>query len=396
MNELDIILKEPLAKDAVQEAAYWLNFADEGIVRFVIDPVDRDRVRVWALPSSSADTVEAKVHATLERFTESFSSVESSSEDSVRRIGGSPDNDCSQFDPDTIIEAGLLNQLGFADVEIRGITVVLTRAFDEVFRKIGTRMGGQERAYSTLLPIDFLEHCRYFDAFPQNIMYPAMMHADVDAANRFVTKTLANEGRPPRDFTGFTDRTHVLAPAACFHVYLANANETLLDNTIITTLGRCYRYEGRNARTLERLWDFQMRELVFLGDQTFVEECRRQTQHKVLELVEQWGLSGVVETGHDPFFLRGGHLDCELADEPKFELRLDLPYRHADFACASFNNSGTFFSSTSDIMLANGSPAWTGCSAFGIERWAWAVLAQHGPDPDHWPQSLQKLIKESD
>ena len=388
--EMDVVLDAPLAADCLSEAAYWLYFASPNIARFYIDPVERRRVHVWSLAEDEESEIDRKVRMTLARFAQSTNVI-----DAVpRRVGiESSGEDVKGADPAGAADAGLVRRLGLADTEIGELMTALARGFDDEFRRLGTSMGACEREYSTLLPIEFFEKCHYFDAFPQNIMYPTMMQTDVDAAEKFSDYTVNHRGRPPRDYSGFQERTHVLAPAACFHVYMANEEKTLEGNTLVTTRGTCYRYEGRNASTLERLWDFQMREIVYLGSRQFVRDCRDETQERVLRLVEQWGLSGVVEAGHDPFFLRGERPECELDPDAKFELRLDLPYRDADSACASFNISGTFFGSTSNIMSSDGGTAWTGCTAFGLERWAWAAVMQHGTNPARWPHGLRAVLE---
>jgi hypothetical protein len=35
--------------------------------------------------------------------------------------------------------------------------------------------------------------------------------------------------------------------------------------------------------------------------------------------------------------------------------------------------------------VADGTPATTGCTAFGVERWLLAVLVEHGVRPLGWP-----------
>jgi seryl-tRNA synthetase len=391
---LNIPLDIPVAADSLSEAGYWLYFASPDVLRYHIDPVGLDRLQVWVPDGADDAAVTRKIRLTLDRLQSSVTAPSGATQ--RRRVG--PVAPCSAghpFDLDDAVDGGLLRPLGLADMESGALHTALTRAFDTVFRRLGTTMGAQERHYSTLLPIDFLERCRYFDAFPQNIMYSAVMTPDGDEAEQFVAATLATDGKPPRDYVGFAQRSHVLAPAACFHVYLANTDEVLPD-VVITTLGQCYRYEGRNASLAERLWDFRMREIVFLGSPGFVRSSRESTMNTVLTWLDRWELRGVVEPGHDPFFLRGDRPECELDPNPKFELRLDLPYRHGDFACASFNISGTFFGVTSNITRSDGGTAWTGCTAFGIDRWAWAVLAQHGSDPDRWPDGLRQLLREAE
>jgi hypothetical protein len=45
-----------------------------------------------------------------------------------------------------------------------------------------------------------------------------------------------------------------------------------------------------------------------------------------------------------------------------------------------------------EITLPEGSPAHTGCIAFGLERIAFAFLAQYGLDIQLWPETVRKAI----
>lgn len=397
LQVIDITLDHELSEGNLGEAAYWIHFSSPQIVKFFIEPSERRSVRVWLPGDADTGQIKRKVKDTLAFLLLSGTNGTRSMDDGdppPARVGAHDiQTSMVNFTPDDAIDVGLIKPLGVADVIIRSPMVELIRALDVAFRSIAARFEAAENAYSALLPIDFLQECRYFDAFPQNIMFATHLNADIDAARRFVNRTLADDGRPPRDFEGFADRTHVLAPAACFHVYHGMREEQLLRNTAITTASRCFRYESRNARLVERLWDFTMREVVFIGEPDYVRDCRERSRAMVLELVDKWELSGVVELGHDPFFMRGHRDDFVGEQNSKFELRLDLPYRKADLACASFNVCGTFFGSVSKIHAPNGEVAWSGCTAFGLERWAWAVVTQHGINLDKWPLELRSLVK---
>jgi len=46
-----------------------------------------------------------------------------------------------------------------------------------------------------------------------------------------------------------------------------------------------------------------------------------------------------------------------------------------------------------NIRLPDGTPAHTGCVAFGLERIAFAYLAQFGFDQTRWPPSMQEILQ---
>ncbi|MGK5640552.1 hypothetical protein ACSNOK_19890 [Streptomyces sp. URMC 126] len=395
MRQFDVTLDHALNDAHVTEVAYWINFASHQVVKFHIDPVGRTSIRVWVTDDADPEEISRKIRTTVE-----WSVAEQQGNDGGDHSPGpvrfGPPRGPAALTPDDAVTAGALTPLGIADVVIGEPLVTLIRGLDEAFRELAAGFGASEASYSTLLPAQYLERLRYFDAFPQNVLFPVHLDTDIDTAQRYVSQTLDNQGQPPRDdFAGFAPRDQVLAPAACFHVYQGLEGRQLTRDTAITTLGRCYRYESRNAVLIERLWDFSMREVVFVGSPEYVRSCRDESRRRVLELVERWQLGGSVVPGHDPFFLRGDRPDAVGDENPKFELRLDLPYKDGDFACASFNVHGTFFGSAGEIVDSAGETAWTGCTAFGLERWAWAVLAQHGLDPEGWPADLRRLHKQA-
>ena len=162
-----------------------------------------------------------------------------------------------------------------------------------------------------------------------------------------------------------------------------------------TARGTCCRHEGAQHFALEYLRAFTMRELVIAGAPEQVLAQRERAQAFALAFAAELGLRGRLERANDPFFLASEDSEqaqeqCELPELVKVELRLEL-YGERTLACASFNVHGDFFAQRLD-MRGGEAPVWTGCSAFGLERWVWAVLVQHGPDPRSWPEGLRALL----
>ena len=51
-----------------------------------------------------------------------------------------------------------------------------------------------------------------------------------------------------------------------------------------------------------------------------------------------------------------------------------------------------FSGRTFSITASDGKPAFTGCLAWGLERWVLAGFTQHGFDPSRWPGSLRAEV----
>ena len=79
----------------------------------------------------------------------------------------------------------------------------------------------------------------------------------------------------------------------------------------------------------------------------------------------------------------------------KHELQLAVDADGRSVATASFNHHHDFFGTRFAIRLADGSPAHSGCVAFGLERWVLGVLAQLGPTEADWPAGARAWLREA-
>jgi len=191
------------------------------------------------------------------------------------------------------------------------------------------------------------------------------------------------------------DYEATLSPAVCYHAYPEWADRTLGDHaTLVTARGHCYRYEDGNHVPLERLWEFTMREIIMIGTRQQVEDVRQSLVRRVTALVDMLELDASIETATDPFFAAGdeGRRLMQQAGALKYELRLAVDATGRTIAVASFNHHHDFFGERFAIHLAGGTPAHSGCVAFGLERWVLALLAQHGVDRDAWPNAARAWL----
>jgi seryl-tRNA synthetase len=242
----------------------------------------------------------------------------------------------------------------------------LLRGFDSVVQGWAGELGAESRRFPRRIPIDALER--------------------------------AGRSSPP------ASAGRVVPPAVCYHVYPAWQGRRLTGGPVLVTArGRCFR-EERIVAPLERLRDFEMREIVALGSREEVESFRHGLVARVSDLVARLELEGRIETASDPFFVqdpaaataaeRAGLKGRGLMQQVlplKYELQLALDASGHACAVASFNHHLDFFGRRFDIRLASGAPAHSGCVAFGLERWVLAFLSQHGTDPRHWPDAAREL-----
>jgi hypothetical protein len=298
-----------------------------------------------------------------------------------------------------LVRRGWLIETAAGRVALRGPALRTVQALDEDCARIARdTFGATEEAHASLAPASLLARCGWFGSFPQTASLVAHLVEDYDAIEQF---RLANTGQPrmvqPAQ-GALAPIDSCLLPALCYGVYAAREGSAIACGGVaVTCAGRCFRYESRNLAGLERLWEFGMREVVFLGDDAVVELWRNQAIARVVDQLERWDLDGTIETANDPFFAaaRAGRAYWQRTSGRKFELRLPVA-RDGDarrtIACASFNLHDRFFGSAFAIATGTGDPAATGCVGWGMERWMLACFAQHGFDPEAWPRWLKTRV----
>ena len=279
---------------------------------------------------------------------------------------------------------GFVRVTGPGHVALRGPVLRAARYFDDLFLQWGESLGAEEQEYSSLIPLKTLVQAGYPQSFPQHLTLACHVEGGVENLNRFAAD-------PDVDGASIRTTDQALSPAVCYHCYPAWAGRTLEGGPVIVTArGRCFRNEAGHLKPMERLWDFTMREIVFVGSHEQVESVRQTMIARGRELLEQLDLCGTIESATDPFFTEAssGKRLLQGIQALKFELRLRIDDH--SIAAASFNHHGTFFGERFQIDRKEAGRANTGCVAFGIERWAYAFCCQHGLDEAQWPESLTR------
>ncbi len=248
--------------------------------------------------------------------------------------------------------------------------------------------------FPALISAKFLEQIDYFHSFPHSLTFASHLRQDLDLIERFSNEAhCSDEGLevPPNSFAKVRA---LLSTAVCFHLYEALNHSKLKEPLCATAVGRCFRYEASNLSSLTRLWDFTMYEIIFVGPKDFVLENRETAGQRASKLYESWGLAYKVESANDPFFV--GEFKKQAAFQSAFQLKYEvqaqLPYRENRLAIGSYNYHQDFFGRRMHISMPDESFANTGCIAFGLERLAFAFLAQYGFDQTVWPQAVREGV----
>jgi hypothetical protein len=222
--------------------------------------------------------------------------------------------------------------------------VQVVDAVDAAVRAWAAAAGAAAEHHSELLTVEQLSRIDYFDSFPH-------------LAHR-VTPWLAQSA----------DEVLVLTSAACYGAYFSRIGTTIEDRTLLTVRQTCRRNEVEYT-PLRRQREFQMREVVMLGSQAVVEAFLRDGREAIHTIADSLGVTASFETASDPFFRK---------DDPKLLHQKLFPTKQefvdtSGLAIASVNAHRNFFGERCGIELPDGTHAFTGCVAFGLERWVDAL-----------------------
>jgi seryl-tRNA synthetase len=297
-----------------------------------------------------------------------------------------------------LISRGWMHDYGKGQVAYSGPVLKLARLINERAGELyASAFNAEDVHFPAMIDADTLHKCGYFDSHPNAVTFVGNLIEDMDAIEAFRVANSCSEGAllPPHD------HIHVdgmcLNPAACFPCYPTLSGADIGDGRCYTWLGRVFRYESRNINGLDRLYEFNVRELVFVGSEDYVRRCRTRALPVIEELANFFDIDCVVQTATDPFFatVSAAKKFWQQAQEVKNEIKipaLDKDGGQKLLACGSVNLHGNFFGLRFGIRDADGQPAQTGCVGLGIERWVLAAFTQHGFDEARWPEAVRDRI----
>jgi hypothetical protein len=275
----------------------------------------------------------------------------------------------------------MANELHFDESGFLGLSGslrALAASVDEAFLDIAFNLDAEEQEFLPLLPVRELRKIDYFSSFPHLVTFPASVDDDPAHLHEFARANSA-ECDGPLHVGHLNEATAVLAPAACYAVYIALKGRRINTPRRITVKGTCFRAE-QSFEPLVRQPSFRMREIVHIGERATIESFLDRARSQVVLLAGAFGIATKLEKATDPFF--------DPARSPKYVHAKLFPTKTelvaSGVAIASFNDHRNFFGDAFDIATPAG-PAHSACVAFGLERWVHAIVATHGPNPAAWP-----------
>ncbi|MFC5144455.1 hypothetical protein [Streptomyces aureoversilis] len=236
----------------------------------------------------------------------------------------------------------------------------LLRDLDRTITRWADEAGAREIMPPPVYPLSDLEKFDVYENFPHL---------------QFVGGPLDVTGAPPAPVEGSFASGDVrpsflgLPHSSCYGAYLYFEDRSVAPETTITLINRCFRNEEK-YEGLRRLLSFQMREIVALGSFEHTQQVIARFTDRIEEFAKNLGLELNKEAATDPFFERdGGRALLQRLSPVKHEFQAD------GLAIASVNTHRNFFGERCRITVdGTGEHAFTGCVAFGLERWL-AVLS---------------------
>ena len=313
-----------------------------------------------------------------------------------RRDGGYYERDVNKG----LIDRGWVHDYGKGQVAYRGPVLRLAQLVNDKAAELYAReFEAVDGHFPAMVDAETLHKCGYFDSHPNAVTFVGNMMEDFDAIEEFRFANSCSEGAhmPPQDHVHMDGMC--LNPAACFPAYPTLQGKRYQTGECFTWMGRVFRYESRNISGLDRLYEFNVRELVFVGSEDYVRDVRDRALPLIQELASYFDIDCKVQTATDPFFatVSAAKKFWQAAQEVKNEIKipiLDDDGNLTTIACGSVNLHGNFFGERFDIRDNAGNPALTGCVGLGIERWVLAMFTQHGFEPGRWPEAVRDVIFE--
>ncbi|MGV9883862.1 hypothetical protein [Streptomyces sp. NPDC003006] len=388
-----VALHTPVAEALDAEIERRLLFVAPEITGYELDTVD-GQVRGVTLLSSEpldAESVTEKVNRVVDSDVRPQPAVP------VKSVWTSPHVRVPEEGTFALLSrAGAVTEAGEGQVAVGEPLLSLLAYFDSAVKRIlGEDHSPVEYRYPTLIRARALESAGYFGAFPQHLMFVTRLHNDINVYEEF-KKSYADTGLDTAVLDSCRNVDYCLPPTMCYHTFHQYQGRTLdpAGVHVVTSRGKSFRFEAGYAVTLERLWDFTIREIVFMGTHEEVLSAREDFMRRVFAWMEELGLSGFCEVGNDPFF-GGGDTSARIWSQRllglKYELRLAVA-PHRTIAVGSFNFHDDLFGKKFGIEYGTEGAVRSACVGFGLERIVYAFLCQYGLDPENWPTAVREGV----
>ena len=284
-----------------------------------------------------------------------------------------------------LLASGDLIQYALGVYSLHGKAHRMYEALDRRVLELAREQGAREGTYPVTMPFELLKKSDYFANHPGQAFSISAFHEPSTGA------------ASPR----FEHPKSVCRSAGCLHTYPSLAGKRFKkgETLTLTLSGRIFRNEDpEKVRGLERLSEYGMREIIYLGSEEFVRDRLEDCQNWFVDVLTRFDLNGSIRQADDLFFSDQTPSDraqalqfFQRAQQTKREVHLLIPFNQQTIAVGSLNFHGTHFSKAYDLKFEDGSQLVTACMGLGLERALYALLSQMGLNESRWPAGLAEF-----
>lgn len=265
----------------------------------------------------------------------------------------------------------------------------LFQNIEKMFLRLAGKSEAQEFHFPVFISAKELKKLDYFKSFPQLIHFPVSLKLNEENLNAFANGEHMNQ-KGEMNLTEIGPICECLTPAACYHFYIYHQGMNLPKTTYLTTRAHCFRQENF-YEPLRRQRNFNMREIVAIGTMDEVKSFLGRHKEMMSNILEQLKLPVEWEIATDPFFDPGNpKLLMQTIDPVKQEM-IFMKGTPEELSIGSINFHKNYFGEGFDIKVS-GEIAFSGCVAFGMERWIYALTKVYGTDESKWPDLAKVTI----
>jgi seryl-tRNA synthetase len=389
-SELSVTIEKEIPIKLVEELSNRLYFINSDLADITID--DQTVSAIWNGKDNAIEDVKLKINEYIVDFLEKMVAVP----EDVILDRSDIKCGCSHDPTPILLESGELTKELDGVYALGPIISKLWQVFETHLDTIIKEFDMDRYEFPSLINPNTLERTGYLIGYPHNIGFVSHLDENMESIRKYTQNYKDNKGTALTSQKDSQMQTKaILSPAVCYHFYPLLENKTLPAKGVWgTARSKCFRYESKAMNSLARLWDFTMREFIFVGSEEVLEQ-HRQTflNEKLPNWLDDLGLNYILSTANDAFFSteENSKRAFQLAFKLKYEARCLLPFSDKRLACASINYHQEHFSSVYNIKIEGSDElAHTFCFGVGMERLAFAFLAQHGTDIEKWPVKIRE------
>jgi seryl-tRNA synthetase len=299
-------------------------------------------------------------------------------------------------DPQPALEqAGQVKPIQPGFYTLQGDFLRVFQAINNATLRMASEVNAIEQEHPAVWPVRLFKMIDYFHEFPHQMILCAPVKDDFASRSMFSRLYGKDQEFETVPMDGLmADASYGLQPAVCDCCYYSLEGVDAHEDAFYTTFNKVFRNERSATNRLDRLTNFSVRDIMFVGGEEFVLEARERLIERLSQFLVALHLNAKIETANDPFFANDSAMKSvfQSAHRLKYELLADIPHLGKQIAVGSINLHTDFFGRAFNIKMRDGRVAHSGCIGVGMERMTYALFCQHGPTLTQWPAPLLRYL----